>query len=546
MSTSDAGTRSLRTVSLFSGIGGIDLGMLKSGHTIVEMCESWTPAQKVLERRFPGIPVADDVRTYTPALAYDLLTAGFPCVDISHAGSQRGIFGPQSGLVEHVFRILHETTPEWVVLENVPNILRLQKGAGIAYIIDSLVEAGYKWAYRVVDSRASGVPQRRNRVIVLASRNHDPAPYLLADEAPDIATDDTDDAWGFYWTEGRRGVGLVKGAVPTLKGGSTVGAPSAPAIWNPTAPVGRRIALPSIEDAEELQGFERGWTEPAEADMPSKHRWKLVGNAVTVGISEWLGGSLAERGKIWTPQAARALDRSRPWPDVAWGEGSELWSADVSRVPVLTPLKRLADVVDPTAATPLSHRATAGFMSRLEESGITLDADFVRDLELHLAKMRKPLGRTARPEDTASWASSPEVRRRMQKVKGKNTKPEVALRRELTDMGLRYRIQHRPEADMRWRSDIVFLGKRVVVDIRGCYWHACPLHSTLPKVNAARWLTKLEGNRARDDRMVEELSGRGWTVVVVWEHEDPHEAAVRVADTLASRPTQRTKTAAQR
>lgn len=533
------GKRSLRIVSLFSGIGGLDFGLENAGHQIIEMCESWTPARRVLAEKFPNVPVARDVRAFHSSTNYDLLTAGFPCVDISHAGGQRGIFGPQSGLVEHAFRVIGEDQPEWVVLENVPNILRLGKGVGIAHVLDSLVGLGYSWAYRVVDSRSAGVAQSRRRVIVLASRSEDPAAYLLAEEAGDTEPEaESDDqaarAWGFYWTEGRRGVGLVEGAIPTLKGGSTLGLPSAPAIWNPRAPNGMRISLPTIEDGEELQGFERGWTASATASGEPNHRWKLVGNAVTVGIASWVGRSLAESiGRKWEPVVRKPLDRGRPWPDAAWGGSGGEWSSTASAWPMRNPIRSLAEVISESATTPLSHRATAGFMSRLAESGIKIDRRLTTDLESHLASMRSVLP----PERTRpdSWASNPDVRKRMQGVKSKNTGLEMALRRELSNRGLRYRLQRRPEADLRWRSDFVFIGPKVIVDVRGCYWHACPAHSTVPKVNTERWEEKFAATRARDERMVTELTERGWLVVVVWGHENPGIAAEAVMALVNSR-----------
>ena len=132
------------------------------------------------------------------------------------------------------------------------------------YLVDELESLGYRWAYRLVDSRFTGVPQRRQRVIFVAALDLDPRTVLFADEAGEPDDEWFDDtAYGFYWTEGLRGVGWAKDAVPTLKAGSTIGIPSPPAIWNPGADADRLIVTPQIGDAEELQGFPRGWTEPA-------------------------------------------------------------------------------------------------------------------------------------------------------------------------------------------------------------------------------------------------------------------------------------------
>ena len=107
-------------VSLFSGVAGMDAGLIAAGGTLVELCESWEPARRVLRDREPGVPLARDVREFIPVNDYRLLAAGFPCVDLSHAGRQAGILGESSGLVTEVFRIAAATRPEWIVLENVP------------------------------------------------------------------------------------------------------------------------------------------------------------------------------------------------------------------------------------------------------------------------------------------------------------------------------------------------------------------------------------------------------------------------------------------
>lgn len=528
---------SLPFVSLFSGVGGMDAGLMAAGGTVVELCESWEPARRVLREREPAVPLAGDVREFTPGSDYRLLAAGFPCVDLSHAGKQTGILGESSGLVSEVFRIAGVTRPDWIVLENVPNLLRLGRGAGIRLIIARLEGLGYDWAYRVLDSRAFGVPQRRHRVIVLASLMPGAAAVaLLGDDTRSIDAFDEPKqarASGFYWTEGRRGVGLVRGAVPTLKGGSTLGLPSAPAVWRPSAAIGERIVLPSIEDAEVLQGFHRGWTAAADREGEASARWKLVGNAVTVSLAQWVGERIvaSDAGLLrGITIEGRVRDEGRPWPDAAYGgPTTRTMTVSASRWPLLMEMAPLDDVLDHDGLKPLSHRATKGFLSRVAESGIKLDEDFLIDLEGHLAAMRADVKRTT------SWASSDQVRRRMRAVKQKNTTPELQLRRALSDRKLRYRLQLRVEPDLGWRSDIVFKGAKVVVDVRGCFWHSCPQHRTWPKSNAERWEAKLAGNRERDARIESELASRGWTVVVVWEHEDMDVAAAFIEATVRSR-----------
>ena len=124
------------------------------------------------------------------------------------------------------------------------------------------------------------------------------------------------------------------------------------------------------------------------------------------------------------------------------------------------------------------------------------------------------------------------VRRRMERQVRRDTSVEVAIRRRLHALGYRYRVDHRLERSLRCRGDIVFTRRRVVVFVDGCFWHACPIHATAPKNNAVWWREKLAGNVARDQRNRQALAELGWTVVQVWEHEDPADAVGRIASVL--------------
>lgn len=196
-------------------------------------------------------------------------------------------------------------------------MLQLDRGKAMQYVVDKLEARGYAWAYRVVDTRAFGLPQRRQRVILLASRSEDPRQVLFADDAgeeeraffPELLC-------GFYWTEGTRGLGWAVDAVPTLKGGSTIGIPSPPAIWDPFE---GSITTPEIRDAEHLQGFDADWTLPALTvrSIRRGHRWKLVGNAVSVPVAKWVGERL-ERPGLFRAAGGRLLPGGLSWPRAAW------------------------------------------------------------------------------------------------------------------------------------------------------------------------------------------------------------------------------------
>ena len=368
----------MKVAGLFAGIGGIELGFKRALGDRVEaelLCEWWEPAKAVLATRFPGVEVHPDVRKLKDLPAdLDVLAAGFPCTDLSQAGRTAGIRGEQSGLVAHVFEMLDRRARcglrlPTVVIENVPNMLTLDRGEAMRYLVAELERLGYAWAYRVVDSRFTGNPQRRRRVLLVASTELDPRAVLFSTNAPEREADDyANDAFGFYWTEGRGGLGWARDAVPTLKGGSTIGIASPPAIWRPgVEDVARSIVVPTVEDGEALQGFPRGWTD-VEMDYAGARRlgtrWKLVGNAVTVDVAAWLASQLAAPGEVICE--VEPLRGSR-WPMAAAGQFGEVDRVLASEFPVHAQYTHLLEVVDADAALPLSARAIAGFHSRLQQ-----------------------------------------------------------------------------------------------------------------------------------------------------------------------------------
>jgi DNA (cytosine-5)-methyltransferase 1 len=381
-----------RVAGLFAGIGGIEAGLRRAIGDQLEttlLCESWSPAQQVLKAHFPDVELNEDVATLRDLPGQlDLVAAGFPCTDLSQAGRTAGIRGAQSGLVAHLFEMMRLADGRgsklpWLLIENVPNMLALERGEAMAYLVKQLDELGYRWAYRVVDSRFTGVPQRRRRVLLLASRTEDPRAVLFSEDEGGLDENSLrEDAFGFYWTEGRTGIGWAKDATPTFKGGSALGIPSPPAVWLPGESVGRKIVVPCVEDGEALQGFDRGWTMPADTGRRNGPRWKLVGNAVSVGVSQWIGEQLISPGTFDLPSTE--WTRKGAWPNAAWGENGKAWTVPVSEFPRLAPYTHLGDLLNVHKARALSHRATSGFWSRLQKSNLGRHPGFREDIADHV------------------------------------------------------------------------------------------------------------------------------------------------------------------
>jgi DNA mismatch endonuclease (patch repair protein) len=134
-----------------------------------------------------------------------------------------------------------------------------------------------------------------------------------------------------------------------------------------------------------------------------------------------------------------------------------------------------------------------------------------------------------------SWASSSGTRASMRANRSRDTRPELALRRAVHRLGLRYRVAVRPVPTVRRTADLVFVRAKVAVFLDGCFWHGCPVHHTVAKRNAEFWAEKVARNKARDRDTDRRLQEGGWLVIRVWEHEDPHVAAERVRAAVQGR-----------
>jgi DNA (cytosine-5)-methyltransferase 1 len=163
--------------SLFSGVGGMDIGLEWSGFQHKFFAEIDPYCREVLKARFPGVPVYEDVKDVDAGAGYvDLLCGGFPCQDLSVAGKRAGLAGERSGLFFEFMRIVDALRPRAVLIENVEGLYSSgsPRGADFGVVLDSLAERGYLATWRTLDAQHFGVPQRRRRVFVCAISDGDP------------------------------------------------------------------------------------------------------------------------------------------------------------------------------------------------------------------------------------------------------------------------------------------------------------------------------------------------------------------------------------
>ena len=172
----------MRVLSLFSGVGGFDMGLEAAGMTTVFQCEIDKHARAVLDYHWPDVPKWDDVSTLTGAHileatgGVDVVAWGSPCQDLSLAGKRAGLSGERSGLFHQGIRIIKElrelsngTYPTWSIWENVVGALSSNGGADFGEVLHEMDEAGACFSeWVVLDAQYFGVPQRRRRVFVIS------------------------------------------------------------------------------------------------------------------------------------------------------------------------------------------------------------------------------------------------------------------------------------------------------------------------------------------------------------------------------------------
>jgi len=170
-------SETLTVGSLFSGIGGLDLGLEWAGFETKWFCEIEPFPQKVLKKHWPEVPIYNDVRQITTdtVIPVDVIVGGFPCQDISWAGLGRGIDynlseqeGTRSGLWWEMWRVIRDLRPRYVIAENVPALTH----RGLDIVLGSLAQIGYDAEWQTISAASVGAPHIRERVFIVAHRNN--------------------------------------------------------------------------------------------------------------------------------------------------------------------------------------------------------------------------------------------------------------------------------------------------------------------------------------------------------------------------------------
>jgi len=319
----------MRFISFFAGIGGFDIGLERAGHECVGQVEIDKNCRKVLSYQYPHIPKFGDIKEVDlDELPHaDLYVGGFPCQDLSIANTKReGLDGKRSILWWEFIRCIENRNPTYILAENVKGLLSARNGQDMGIVVRSLADRGYSCEWRVLDSQYFGVPQRRKRVFLVATKidrhigGGSYRPILFEQEE-------------LLWNPGKGGKAqngntkkiekdtkekdvYIKTARPVERNGSEKWENN---VVHPTLncfDMGdvRTVAAVTTKDdrvrrltpveCERLQGFPDNWTQKGfdqdgnEVNIAESARYKQCGNAVTVNVAEWIGRRLNEQKSL--------------------------------------------------------------------------------------------------------------------------------------------------------------------------------------------------------------------------------------------------------
>jgi DNA (cytosine-5)-methyltransferase 1 len=319
-------------VELFAGAGGLSLGLDRAGWRCVGHAEIEPHARAVLRYRWPDTPLYGDVATLdgTQWRGVTMISGGSPCQDLSIAGKREGLTGRRSGLFHHQVRLWVESQAPLFLWENVVGALSSNQGKDFARIISSILgepvavprdgkrrrakwaTAGYvagtrgvTLAWRVLDLRGFGVPQRRRRVFIVAARSGAPCPakiLLLGDSLHRDASPEPTQSQAAAASDARvyDGRGNGDGLTCNTLSGDHMGRPGdySTVVLQFVGGAARPRRLLPVE-SERLQSWPDGWAavgineQGREYTLRDTPRYKCCGNGVASIVAEWIGRRIA-------------------------------------------------------------------------------------------------------------------------------------------------------------------------------------------------------------------------------------------------------------
>jgi DNA (cytosine-5)-methyltransferase 1 len=547
MAGSPTGTLGLTIADLFSGAGGLSAGFRAAGFEPVFALDKDGDSCKTYERNFGFAPEHASITDFEPAdLAgklddVDVILGGPSCQTFSTQGRRFKWADPadeRTKLWRHMLALVDEVRPRAFLLENVPGLshkgLAYEKdGEAHGEIAEHFRNLGYTLRAAILLAADYGVPQLRRRLFVVGVQDdltfEFPSPTHLGGWRRDTLD---------KWEEQR----IRRGLLRHLTLGEALG--DLPPLLS-----GEHPADEYLRAAE--SGYEKlmrtGWKGPlrdhearplgqAHRDLvrhvPPGGTWRDIpphllperfqGGMRRTDSTNLLGRLDADRPAYTVTTQFNNVTAgcfTHPSEDRALSvrEGARLQSFPDSFEFAGTPSSRCRQIGNAVPPLLAQHLASA--------LAVALDPAAKPRRPRKITSVLAPA--TPTPDDTTHT--------RMSRQPRKATRPENRLFAALEAEGLAFVRNTRPVEGLRREADGVLIEERVAVFVDGCFWHGCPTHTRATKSNTLWWREKIDRNKARDAETDAALRGQGWLVERVWEHEDPTEAAARVAGVVARR-----------
>jgi DNA (cytosine-5)-methyltransferase 1 len=328
----------------------------------------------VLGRRFPTAELHRDIRE-PHNLRAEVVVGGWPCQDLSVAGVQDGLGGKNSRLFYELIRYARSAAAETIIAENVLNLVRMERGEVFRTVIRELSGAGFKFiGWRVLNARDFGLPHHRNRVFIIASKRPENVLSLFR-KVPKYEKTDENQASGFYWTAGTQSICYSHGYVPTIKIGSTLSIPSAPAVH-----YGSVVRPLDAQETLKLQGFDLKYFSHIKGRGILQ---KMAGNAVPVPIGKFVVDGVLEEKSDHTYEI---FQQKTLFPEEFFNgvDDQGFFDGDfhhVQTAPLGDRANNLSEFIDLDSEDRLSQKAATGLLRRLERSGQSCPPELARCLE---------------------------------------------------------------------------------------------------------------------------------------------------------------------
>jgi len=302
--------------SICSGIGSCALAFHSLGWTTAFFSEVAEFPSTVLQQHYPTIPNIGDFTRYEFNERVDLLIAGTPCQSFSYAGFRRGLDDDRGNLAIEYARLIDRLKPRWFIWENVPGVLSSNKGKDFGAILCALAECGYGFAYRVLDAKAFGVPQRRRRVFIVGYFGdwRPPAAVLFESQSGTRDLKESKKPQEEVAPQIARSIGAYGGGRPEEIVVSTTISTHHRYDFDSETFIcdNATIRRLSPKECEKLQGLPPDYTKMAYKGRPAElcydePRYSAIGNGFAIPVIAWIGKRIDTVDRILTTQRGNEM-----------------------------------------------------------------------------------------------------------------------------------------------------------------------------------------------------------------------------------------------